>query len=181
MQLPVPPPGTLVHAPGGETIVYVGVEFTATQAEVDALALQLRDTQRIVIVGDMWRSAKIWKNALHSSWSAANKAARDAAKPPKPVKYPTPRCGRPRKDGEPCTLPAGWGADPGEAHCMHHGGSRAQQEAALKHAHQQAALFAKISRTGRTRPLTLPEQITALTALRDVVAHQQSTQGRRKS
>jgi hypothetical protein len=183
--LPVPGPGTLLHTPDGEVVLYVGDAFEATALEVGALAARLRDARRIVVVGDMWQAAKPWKNAIHNAWTAANKAARDAAKPPRPapvVKAPGPRCGRPGKTGAPCGMYAGWGSDtPGAGPCFYHGGSTEKQDAALRRLGEQARLIARLTRRAATRELTAAERLEGAVALREIAAARESRRRRRRT
>jgi hypothetical protein len=107
------------------------------------------------------------EGALHNGKSSAP-VTRLATTPAAPSPE-QPICGRPRTNGEPCHRPPGWGADPGEKHCVDHGGSVTARTAEKERLADQALVFARLAERARTTPLTAEEQQQAEAAVRDVL------------
>lgn len=175
---PPPPPGTLAETTKGHVVMHVGQEWPSDQLDVPRLADQLRDAATVNLIGPAARRLKF---ALNEHWTEERRAAGAAAKalrPPVVAKAQRGVCGRPRRDGRPCQQAAGWGADPGEECCRSHGGSTVLRDQAARELLARTAEYMRLHLKARTVPLTLPEQITALTALRDAVAAQEQRRRR---
>jgi len=161
----LPPPGTIATDPGGNATVYVGDQWTATPEETHSLAAAVRHARSITLVGNIWKAGRPAKQALHDAWTAANRAAREAARPPKPPQpAPCGLCGQPRRDGQPCTQRAGWGADDPDGPCRIHGGSTVRREQQREHLVAQTERWVELTIKARTEPLSPAEHRELLTA-----------------
>lgn len=168
-----PDPGTVAVTADGFVIVYVGDEPGLVDAE--ALAPQLRQAREITLIGDLWGAARPLKQQLLDTWTAAARARRAASKPPPAPKAPPLRCGRPRKDGEPCRAWAGSGTDtPGSGPCRAHGGSTARRDAEVRRRAELAVMVAQFARKARTAPLSPEDRLRAAVALRDLLTSRAS-------
>ncbi|MFE3522230.1 hypothetical protein ACFXOD_11650 [Streptomyces sp. NPDC059161] len=161
----------------GIAVVYVGDEPGLVDAE--ALAPQLRQAREVTLIGDLWGVARPFKQQLRDTWTAATRARRAASKPPTDPKAPPSRCGRPRKDGEPCRTWAGSGTDtPGSGPCRAHGGSTARRDAEMRRQAELALTVAQYAGKARTTPLSPEETLQAAVALRDLVTLRPALRGR---
>lgn len=172
-------PGTVVWAGDGRVLVYVG--DAPGLVDVAVLAPRLRRARSVDLVGDMHRVARPAKFAILAAWTAATRAART-----KPAAVPRPRperCGRPRKDGQPCRSWAGAGPTdtPGVGPCVRHGGATVERDAERQRQAERALTVARLHAKASTAPLTPEEQLQGLGALRDLLAAQQGNRKARRA
>ncbi|MHA6761817.1 hypothetical protein [Streptacidiphilus sp. PAMC 29251] len=169
-QEPAPPAGTLVRLPGNVAVLYVGQKWTQTWAQTDALAEELRGAHFVELVGDMWEAARPAKRAINDSWTAANKAARDTAAPPKPPRSQAALCGRPGKRDVPCRQTAGWGTDtPGTGPCYWHGGSTVELDKTEQRVIEQIRVVRELARRAAAKAPFAEAQLAAALDLQNIL------------
>ncbi|MFJ8309817.1 MULTISPECIES: hypothetical protein [unclassified Streptomyces] len=171
-----PDPGTVAVTTEGIAVVYVG--DTPGLVDAEALAPQLRQAREVTLVGDIWGVARPFKQQLLNTWTAATRARQAASKSSPAPKAPPTRCGRPRKDGEPCRTWAGSGTDtPGTGPCRAHGGSTARRDAEARRQLELALTIAEFAGKSRTAPLGPEERLQAAVALRDLLTLRPALRG----
>lgn len=173
----LPEPGTIVETSDGAMVLYVGDH--PGQIDAEQYAAKLRQALTVTLVGHRARVGQPLRHLLQECWYAADRAASQAAKPPALPKPKPGRCGRPRKDGHPCGLAAGWGSDtPGQGACSLHGGSTAKRDAAARRLSEQVQTVSRLAAQAHIAPLTVQERLTAAIALREVLAATRARQRR---
>ncbi|WP_042427413.1 hypothetical protein [Streptacidiphilus anmyonensis] len=140
-----------------------------------ALSEAARHTRlrQITLIGPSSETQRVY-NALHDWWDAVIPPEPPKPKPAKAPKThgPHPRCGRPRKDGQPCQQYTGHGADDPLGPCRAHGGSTVGRHRRAEEMVEAALRWTELLSKAREAPLATAEEVERIKSARTLLAYQ---------